>query len=326
MTMGHPCILCGETETKPHRLDGAAIRRSLMEYFGSALPDNLSIRDYDMLECGNCGLVSACPMIPGDDAFYKWITSHANYYPSFRWEWRSVVEQISRAAQSRPISILDIGCGSGDFLSLVHGIRHVEAWGADTTKTSIEAAKARGLNAVCADMNEFRSLKPDAKFDFVTSFHCIEHVENPISFLHQIKELLKPDVGVALVSAPLSPMSFEYGWFDPLNHPPHHLSRWSERALQKLAEITGFGVIITASPPGSNIYRALHSLMLAKVGVLQSRGGIQKLVLAARYFPDFLKECIVQSRRPRICGRTAGDTFLAALTPLESATARRKSA
>jgi SAM-dependent methyltransferase len=163
-------------------------------------------------------------------------------------------------------------------------------------------------------MNEFLLLHPSKRFDLVTSFHCVEHVEDPILFMRNIKSLLKPEGGVAWISAPLSPMSFEYGWFDPLNHPPHHISRWSKTALEKLADITGFEVSVTSSPAGATISRALRALMLAKVGRLRFSGGIPAIILAAKNLPDFAREFIAQSRRPKIDGKTAGDTFLAAFT------------
>jgi SAM-dependent methyltransferase len=312
--MNHPCILCGSTDTSTRKIGDATIRRALLEYFDEPLPTGVALLDYDMLECQQCKLVSALPMIPGDETFYKWVTSHPNYYPSVRWEWRTVVERIARASASRRISILDVGCGSGDFLAQIKSIPGVDPWGVDTTMTSVERARGRGLNAVCADLDRFLSLNPSRRFDFVTSFHCVEHVENPISFMEGIKRLLKPNGGVGFVSAPLSPMSIEYGWFDPLNHPPHHLSRWSRPALEKLAEITGFQISITTSPAGSSISRALRALALAKRGVLHSGGRVQKIILAVRNLPEFYEACKMQRRREKIDGKTAGDTFLAAFT------------
>jgi 2-polyprenyl-3-methyl-5-hydroxy-6-metoxy-1,4-benzoquinol methylase len=312
--MNHPCILCRSTDTSIRKVGSATIRRALLEYFDEPLPSDVALLDYDMLECQQCKIVSALPMIPGDGTFYRWVTSHPNYYPSVRWEWRSVVEKIARAAAVRRTSVLDVGCGSGDFLAKVKSIPGVDAWGVDTTMTSVEKARARGLKADCADLDRFLSLNPSRRFDFVTSFHCVEHVQNPISFMEDIKRLLNPIGGVALVSAPLSPMSIEYGWFDPLNYPPHHLSRWSRTSLQKLAEITGFQISITTSPAGSSVSRALRALALAKRGVLYSGGRVQKVILAVRNFPEFYAACRMQSRREKINGKTAGDTFLAAFT------------
>ena len=109
-------------------------------------------------------------------------------------------------------------------------------------------------------------------------------------------------------------MSFEHTWFDPLNHPPHHLSRWTTTALERLAAVTGFDIAITTSPPRSIPYRAVRALILAKTGRLRYRGPFHALALVAGHLPYFVRECIVQSRRPRIGNRTAGDTFLAAFT------------
>ena len=195
--MGHeilsdPCIVCGGTDTTIQKLGGAKIRRSLEDYFGSPLPDDVSIIDYDMLVCAACGLTSARPMIPGDAPFYRWVTRQPGYYPSLRWEWESVVRQVAGAAARHPVSMLDVGCGSGDFLTLLKNAPGVDAWGLDSTATSVQAAKARGLNAVCTDIVGFLALHPARRFDFVTSFHCIEHVENPVAFMREIRTLLKP--------------------------------------------------------------------------------------------------------------------------------------
>ena len=312
--MSHPCILCGGTETTIHKLGSATVRRALEEHFRSPLPGNVELKEYDMLECARCRFISALPMSPGDSEFYAWVTNQPDYYPAFRWEWGPVVERISRVSALAPISILDVGCGSGDFLSLIKDIPGVDAWGLDATTTSIETAKARGLQAICADMQKFLALEPAKKFDFVTSFHCLEHVDNPVSFMRDIKHLLKLDGGVAWISAPLSPMSHEHSWFDPLNHPPHHMSRWSMTALNKLAEVTGLNVSLTSSPARSNIRRAARALMLAKTGRLDHKDPIHALIFSLRHFPDFLREWSVQSRRPRIDGRREGDTFLAAFT------------
>jgi SAM-dependent methyltransferase len=250
-------------------------------------------------------------MVAGDDRFYRWVTSQENYYPEYRWEWKGVVEQVSQLAATRTIAVLDVGCGSGDFLSLINAIPGVEAWGLDATETSIEVARAKGLNVVCADTEQFIKKYPEKKFDLVTSFHCIEHVEDPVSFMRSIKALLIADCGAAWISAPLSPMSFEYGWFDPLNNPPHHMSRWSIVALKKLAQIVDMQVAITSSPAGGTVPRALRALMLSKLGKVGYGGALRAIRVALTNVAEFTREIAIQSRRPKIDGRVAGDTFLA---------------
>ena len=80
-------------------------------------------------------------------------------------------------------------------------------------------------------------LKP-GEFPVVTSFHCLEHVSQPVEF---VRELLRATArgGSLFLSTPYSPMSFETEWFDVMNHPPHHMTRWNLAAYRKLAEILG---------------------------------------------------------------------------------------
>jgi SAM-dependent methyltransferase len=306
------CIVCDTPGAESTRIRGEELRAALGKYFGSAVPDEVSIRDYDLATCHACGLGFSVPMIAGEGAFYSWITRQAGYYPAFRWEWGIVLDRIRRMAANQTVSVLDVGCGSGDFLSMFGSIPGVDARGIDTTDSSVRAGRERGLNVVCADMEQYKLENPEIWFDVVTSFHCIEHVGNPKAFLSQIVALLKPDRGVALVSAPLSPMSFETGWFDPLNHPPHHLTRWSLSALKELSKSLGLESSITTSPAGSNIVRALEALELEHQGALNSGRRRRQILGALSDVPGFLREYAVQSRRPKTGGRALGNTFLAA--------------
>ena len=308
------CCVCGEPGKSTTRILGDKLRIALFEYFGSAVPAEVRIRDYDLLSCRACGLVSTVPMEAGDDDFYQWITRQSGYYPAFRWEWRIVIESIRRLSAQRPISVLDVGCGSGDFLSTINEIPGVDARGIDTTASSVQAGRARGLNIDCADMARYAMDNPNRRFDVVTSFHCIEHVSDPKGFLSAITSFLKPDIGVALVSAPLSPMSFETKWFDPLNHPPHHLTRWSLRALQELSKAIGLELSIETSPARLSVFRALEAFELEKKGALKSGRRLRQVWVALRGLPEFIQEWAAQSRRPMIDGRVIGNIFLAAFS------------
>jgi hypothetical protein len=109
-------------------------------------------------------------------------------------------------------------------------------------------------------------------------------------------------------------MSFETMWFDPLNHPPHHLSRWSISALQALAQQAGLSVTIDHDPAPSLLSRSLRALALADRG-LAPASKAAKLGIALRRPFTSLAELQRQSRRARIDGRTAGDIFLASFAP-----------
>jgi hypothetical protein len=124
------------------------------------------------------------------------------------------------------------------------------------------------------------------EFAVVTSFHCLEHVDQPVEF---VRGLLCATTagGRVFLSTPYSPMSFERDWFDVLNHPPHHMTRWNLRAYQKLAEILGVQIRHYA-PPAHPVKQALQAFRLRHYGphVRVSRPRLLKDLL--RHAPQFL--------------------------------------
>ncbi|WP_236035813.1 class I SAM-dependent methyltransferase [Helicobacter turcicus] len=74
------------------------------------------------------------------------------------------------------------------------------------------------------------------QFDRVCSFQVLEHVSNPYSFLNaQIKCLKKG--GLLFVAVPSEEGFMRYVSNEILNCPPHHVSRYTDKALHKIAEI-----------------------------------------------------------------------------------------
>lgn len=98
---------------------------------------------------------------------------------------------------SKPIEILDCGCGYGALglllLSLLpQGSRYV---GLDFTKEMIEAAKSiyqsmeYDVAFICADM---LSLETDKKYDMVISQAVLRHVNNGYTYLQKMVDFAKP--------------------------------------------------------------------------------------------------------------------------------------
>jgi SAM-dependent methyltransferase len=76
------------------------------------------------------------------------------------------------------------------------------------------------------------------KFDCITAFEVIEHLENPGLFLNNINSLLN-DKGLLIISCPNNKML----WRVHVDYPPHHLSRFSPQSLNQILEKSGFEVI-----------------------------------------------------------------------------------
>jgi SAM-dependent methyltransferase len=111
--------------------------------------------------------------------------------------------------------LVDVGCGAGSFLDLARGFCRATI-GIEPTASLRAAVEAKGHLAYpyCADV-------PDTwveRADVAVAFSLLEHVEDPLALLRDIRRLLKPR-GRLLISTPnrrdwlLEILPEEYGSF-----------------------------------------------------------------------------------------------------------------
>ncbi|MEP6669444.1 MAG: class I SAM-dependent methyltransferase [Chthoniobacter sp.] len=238
----------------------------LGRYFHAAAPPEIVEHSYSLLRCEETGLEFCDPPTPGNKAFYEWVSSFASYYPGFRWEYGEVARLLQSEPGSRAGKILDVGCGKGDFLRHLDFVPRENKYALDLNEPAIESCRAQGFNAFCGTVDTAieAGFLTGGEFPTVTSFHCLEHVGTPVEF---VRELLRATAtgGRVFLSTPYSPMSFESDWFDIMNHPPHHMTRWNLASYQRLAEILGVKMRHFA-PRNWPLKQALLSFRLQKYG------------------------------------------------------------
>jgi len=98
--------------------------------------------------------------------------------------------------------LLDVGCGTGDFLLFMRE----KGWKVVGLELSSEArrmTRRRRLNVHALTVGEFLSQCPAEKgrFDVVSMFHVLEHLPDPVKILQGVKRLLSP-LGVVVVQVP----------------------------------------------------------------------------------------------------------------------------
>jgi 2-polyprenyl-3-methyl-5-hydroxy-6-metoxy-1,4-benzoquinol methylase len=236
-----PCPLCGRRSSTPvDRIPYASIWAELERQLDLTVPEELRRRftpvpEALLLACSTCGLEYFSPHNQGDPAFYALLTSaRAGYYTDRRWEY-SVAEKLLHDRDS----LLDIGCGDGVFLKHV-APRVARAVGVDQNPEGIRDLAEAGIEARCADLADFA---PDntAQFDVVCAFQLLEHLPRVEAFAASARRCVAPG-GLLLVSVPnndrlrLNPL-------DPLDCPPHHVSRWRTAQLQEFARAFHFDCV-----------------------------------------------------------------------------------
>ena len=81
-------------------------------------------------------------------------------------------------------SVLDIGSGGGSFFDNIKGLTNQIT----SVEPNIDFSKSLTRSGYKV-FNDIKEIK-DKKFDLLTLFHVIEHVDKPLSFLQSISEMM----------------------------------------------------------------------------------------------------------------------------------------
>jgi SAM-dependent methyltransferase len=127
--------------------------------------------------------------------------------------------------------ILDAGCGSGR--NMVELARHGTVTGVELSETSVTLARERHAGEVIAG-SVLEMPFPEDSFDFAVSLDVIEHLEDDLTALKELRRTIAPG-GSLLVTVP----AYQWLWsgHDEINH--HH-RRYTRRSLQRVAEAAGW--------------------------------------------------------------------------------------
>jgi len=141
--------------------------------------------------------------------------------------------------------LLDIGCGDGVFLKEVQTLGF-EVWGIDFDKKSVKVAKEKFKlkNVYPMSLEEFVEFanKRGLKFDVITFFEVLEHQDNPVGFMNNVKNLLKPGGYIAGTvpnrDRPL--VSLDRKYVNTADFPPHHFLYFNKSSLEFLFNMFNF--------------------------------------------------------------------------------------
>jgi SAM-dependent methyltransferase len=186
----------------------------------------------ELRACASCGLQYFAPSVAGDADFYTLLSEHG-YYEESRWEFGVVASAIQPDDD-----VLDIGCGRGDFLRQIAG-RPGRTVGADHNAAAIDRLQALGIEGYVGDVSDIAAGEPES-FDVVCAFQVLEHLPTVASLLEPALGILKPG-GRLYISVP-NRNRWSRDAFEPFDHPPHHISRWSATQFHALAEVYGVAV------------------------------------------------------------------------------------
>lgn len=151
-------------------------------------------------------------------------------------------------------SILDIGAGTGDFLSFVQQ----EGWqaiGVEPSEKAKAIAKKKGVSFVGNTIE-----LENNSFDVISMWHVLEHVPDLDSQIKELKRLLKPN-GTLIIAVP-NFKSFDakhYGKFWAAFDVPIHFWHFSKTAIKLLFEQEEMKLVKTLPMKFDSYYVSLLS-------------------------------------------------------------------
>jgi 2-polyprenyl-3-methyl-5-hydroxy-6-metoxy-1,4-benzoquinol methylase len=148
------------------------------------------------------------------------------------------ISTFFRGIEKRGKRILDIGCGSGQFLFETKQIGF-EVYGIEPGGFNSQEAINLGIKISKGTIEE--SEFPKEYFDIITMNHVLEHLEDPKKVLKIVKKILKKD-GTLVMGLPntnsLAFKIFKKNWYQL--DVPRHLFNYSTETLNILLKKEGF--------------------------------------------------------------------------------------
>ena len=145
----------------------------------------------------------------------------------------SLVAKICKKLNNTDPRILDAGCGTGANLKTLAAYGRAE--GVDISEQAVEFCRERGLDSVKLGAVEDLPY-PDSSFDLVTALDVIEHLDDDVAGLREIRRVLSRD-GRVLLFVPA--FMFLWGVQDDVSN---HRRRYTLSSLVKAVEDSGFSV------------------------------------------------------------------------------------
>ena len=145
----------------------------------------------------------------------------------------SFVSRIVGSLNSPQPRILDVGCGTGANLEMLSEFG--EAEGVDVSAEALDFCRTRGLQNVRQGEAEHLPYE-DNSFDLVTGLDVVEHLDDDVAGLQEMRRVLRPG-GRALLFVPA--FMFLWGVQDDISN---HRRRYTIASLEKVVRQAGLEV------------------------------------------------------------------------------------
>jgi SAM-dependent methyltransferase len=205
--------------------------------------------DFSLYKCLQCDLVYSFPMkaLSSDEYadFYNKTDFHEGFATALSIGQVHFLSKNKNKKKNSGKKILDIGTSTGLFVyeAKKYGFN---SFGLETDEGAVVMGKKLFPENVIYKEDLEKFLERKEKFDFVTLFEVLEHVQDPVEILEDSKKLLHAGGKLAIFvpNRNRSPKLYQEMIDRGIDIPPHHLTKWSKKSLVFVLNKIGFTDIV----------------------------------------------------------------------------------
>jgi 2-polyprenyl-3-methyl-5-hydroxy-6-metoxy-1,4-benzoquinol methylase len=221
-----------------------------------------SIYGGDLYRCKKCYLYFRFPKMSRFDLekSYMQPESDGRWEKTFneRLDWKIAAKWIK--AENKELKILDVGCNDGTFLVELSS-KH-SRYGIELNPAAASRAKEQGVEIIGSEFETSIS-ELNIKFDTVTAFDVIEHVDDPFHFMSLLEKKLSSGGEIIISTGNTESWSWKLMgskyWYCV---PPEHITfinmKWAKITAKKLG-LTVIENVSFAHLEGSTVRRFINT-------------------------------------------------------------------